>query len=128
MGQCPLMTTSSSPPSGMALKSGQTIEGIRNGQPTPIPPASNPTIDPDPKAMDLLAFQKSTHNQLSDTKQACRVQLKLCFHCGQARHVSCGCSNGSRKSQGSAQTPASPTPSTLDGLPRALAFCTPSSA
>ncbi|KNZ63187.1 hypothetical protein VP01_11765g1, partial [Puccinia sorghi] len=38
---------------------------------------SAPTTDPN--AMDLLAFQRGPHNQLSDTKQARQVQLNLCF-------------------------------------------------
>ncbi|KNZ45672.1 uncharacterized protein VP01_7925g1 [Puccinia sorghi] len=49
--------------------------------------------------MDLLAFQQSPHNRLSDAEQALRVQLNLCFCCGQAQHASCGFSNGSRKLQ-----------------------------
>ncbi|KNZ63076.1 uncharacterized protein VP01_11917g1, partial [Puccinia sorghi] len=80
----------------MALKAGQTIEGIRNGQTAPIPPTSSSAPTTDPNAIDLLAFQHG-HNQLPDTKQASQVQLNLCFHCGQAGHVSCRCSNGNRK-------------------------------
>ncbi|KNZ52171.1 uncharacterized protein VP01_3663g2 [Puccinia sorghi] len=44
--------------------------------------------------MDLSAFQKSPNNQLSDAKQAPWVQRNLCFHCGQAGHVSRRCLNG----------------------------------
>ncbi|KNZ57723.1 uncharacterized protein VP01_2088g2 [Puccinia sorghi] len=84
----------------MTLKAGQTIEGIQNGRTAPIPPASTSSPTTDPNAMDLSAFQcGGPHNQLSDAKRNCRLQLKLCFCCGQAGHVSCGCSNGKRKSQ-----------------------------
>ncbi|KNZ58068.1 uncharacterized protein VP01_2001g3 [Puccinia sorghi] len=78
----------------MVLKEGQTIEGIRQGHPIPSTRTSTPT--PNPNAMDLSAFQKAPSNQLSDTKHACRVQLNLCFHCGQAGHISCGFLNGGR--------------------------------
>ncbi|KNZ46541.1 uncharacterized protein VP01_7182g1, partial [Puccinia sorghi] len=84
----------------MALKAGQTIEGIRNGQSTPIPPTSSSAPTTNPNAMDLSAFQRGgPHNRLSNAKCDCRLQLKLCFLCGQARHFSCGCSNRNRKSQ-----------------------------
>ncbi|KNZ48404.1 uncharacterized protein VP01_5699g1 [Puccinia sorghi] len=87
----------------MALKAGQTREGIQNGRPTPIPPASSSAPATDPNAMDLLAFQRGPHNQLSDAEQARRVQLNLFSRCGQARNVSRGCSNRSRKLQGCQQ-------------------------
>ncbi|KNZ47525.1 uncharacterized protein VP01_6330g1, partial [Puccinia sorghi] len=80
----------------MTLKAGQKIEGIRNGQPTAS--FSSPTNNPN--AIDLSAFQRGgPHNRLSDAERNHRLQLKLCFCCGQARHVSCGCYNGNRKSQ-----------------------------
>ncbi|KNZ64452.1 uncharacterized protein VP01_10281g1, partial [Puccinia sorghi] len=61
--------------------------------------SSSPTTAPN--AMDLSAFQgDGPHNQLSETKRDCPLQLKLCFCCGQAGHVSCRCSNRNRKPQG----------------------------
>ncbi|KNZ45426.1 uncharacterized protein VP01_8127g1, partial [Puccinia sorghi] len=66
-------------------------------RPAPIPSSNAPTTNPN--AMDLSAFQRGPNNQLSDAKRACRAQLNLCFRCGQAGHISCGCSNGNRKSQ-----------------------------
>ncbi|KNZ44612.1 uncharacterized protein VP01_899g3 [Puccinia sorghi] len=66
----------------------------------PHPPASTSAPTTNPNAMDLLAFQRGPHNRFSDTKQAHQVQLKLCFFCDQAGHVSCGCSNGNRTLQG----------------------------
>ncbi|KNZ44391.1 uncharacterized protein VP01_9207g1, partial [Puccinia sorghi] len=82
----------------MALKAGQTIEGIRNGRPTPIPSSSAPTTDPN--AMDLSAFPLGDpHNPLSDAKRNRRLQLNLCFRCGQAGHFSHGCSYRNRKLQ-----------------------------
>ncbi|KNZ61450.1 uncharacterized protein VP01_1399g1 [Puccinia sorghi] len=82
----------------MALKAGQTIEGIRQGCPTinPIPSTSTPA--PDPNAMDLSAFQRNPNNHLSNAERARRAELNLCFWCGQAGHVSRGCLNGGRKS------------------------------
>ncbi|KNZ64720.1 uncharacterized protein VP01_10000g1, partial [Puccinia sorghi] len=62
------------------------------------PSASSSAPTTNPNAMDLSAFQHGPHNQLSDAKRTFRVQLNLCFCCGQVRHVSCGCSNGKRKS------------------------------
>ncbi|KNZ50108.1 uncharacterized protein VP01_459g8 [Puccinia sorghi] len=46
----------------MALKEGQKIEGIWNGQPAPIPPTSSSSPTTNTNAMDLLAFQHVTHN------------------------------------------------------------------
>ncbi|KNZ47285.1 uncharacterized protein VP01_6544g1 [Puccinia sorghi] len=83
----------------MALKAGQTIEGIRQGRPS----TSTSAPAPDPNLMDLSAFQKATSNQSSDTKRARWVQLKLCFRCGQAGHISRGCLNGSWKQLGHLQ-------------------------
>ncbi|KNZ50192.1 uncharacterized protein VP01_4552g2, partial [Puccinia sorghi] len=83
----------------IALKAGQEIKGIWNGQPAPITPASTSAPTTNPNAMELLAVQCVPHNQLTDAEQARRVQLNLCFHFGQAGNVSCGCSNGSRKLQ-----------------------------
>ncbi|KNZ64555.1 uncharacterized protein VP01_10166g1, partial [Puccinia sorghi] len=88
----------------MVLKAGQTIEGIRNSRPT-SPPASSSSPTTNPNAMDLSAFQGGgPHNRLSDSKRDRQLQLKLCFRCGQAGHVSHGCSNGNRKSQGLQQS------------------------
>lgn len=89
----------------MALKAGQTIEGIRTGRPAPIPPSSAPA--PDPNAMDLSAFQRTPGNRLSEAERARRAQLNLCFRCGQAGHVARGCANGGRKPQGRQQTSSS---------------------
>ncbi|KNZ51608.1 uncharacterized protein VP01_388g11 [Puccinia sorghi] len=72
---------------------------LEQWQTLPHPPASSSAPTTDPNAMDLLAFQRG-QNRLSDTKQARQVQLNLCFCCGHTGHVSCGCSNGSRKLQG----------------------------
>jgi len=55
----------------MALKAGQTIEGIRNGRPVATPTTS--TSAPNPNAMDLSAFQKAPGNQLSDAERARRA-------------------------------------------------------
>ncbi|KNZ60823.1 uncharacterized protein VP01_14960g1, partial [Puccinia sorghi] len=63
------------------------------------PPTISSAPTTDPNAMDLSAFQLGPHNQLSDADRTFWVQLNLCFHCGQAGHVSCGCSNGNRKLQ-----------------------------
>ncbi|KNZ60668.1 uncharacterized protein VP01_15220g1 [Puccinia sorghi] len=55
--------------------------------------------------MDLSAFQRGgPHNRLSAAEHNHRLQLKLCFRCGQAGHVSRGCSNGKRKSKGCQQS------------------------
>jgi len=86
----------------MALKAGQTIEGIRSGRSAPTPIASAPA--PDPNAMDLSAFQRTPGNRLTDADRACRAQLNLCFRCGQAGHVARGCPNGGKRSQGRQQT------------------------
>ena len=83
----------------MALKAGQTIEGIRNNRAAPPAPpltASTSTPASDPNVMDLSAFQKTPTNQLSDAERARRVELNLCFRCGQAGHVSRGCLNGKK--------------------------------
>ncbi|KNZ47088.1 uncharacterized protein VP01_669g5 [Puccinia sorghi] len=73
------------------------LKASRMADTPPSPPLAAPTTDPN--AMDLLAFQRGPNNGLSGAKQALQVQLKLCFRCGQAGNVSCGCSNGSRQSQ-----------------------------
>ncbi|KNZ52119.1 uncharacterized protein VP01_3687g2 [Puccinia sorghi] len=49
-----------------------------------------------PNVMDLSALQMAPSNQLSNTKRARRVQKNLCFHCGQAGHISPRCLNGGR--------------------------------
>ncbi|KNZ52515.1 uncharacterized protein VP01_3548g3 [Puccinia sorghi] len=68
----------------MALKAGQTIGGIQNGRPTPIPLASSSAPTTNPNAMDLSAFQRGgPHNQLSNAE-----------HTGNVSH---GCSNRNRK-------------------------------
>ncbi|KNZ46573.1 uncharacterized protein VP01_7159g2, partial [Puccinia sorghi] len=56
----------------MALKAGQTIEGIWNGRPAPIPPASSNAPNTDPNAMDLSAF-------LSRGELQAQLQTKCCF-------------------------------------------------
>ncbi|KNZ58759.1 uncharacterized protein VP01_1867g3 [Puccinia sorghi] len=85
----------------MALKASQKIEGICNGQPSPISPASSSASTPNPNSMDLSDFQRGgPHNQLSDAKCDRQLQLNLCFCCGQARHFSFWFSNRNRKSQG----------------------------
>ncbi|KNZ44764.1 uncharacterized protein VP01_8857g1, partial [Puccinia sorghi] len=66
----------------------------------PHPPASSSAPTTVPNAMDLSAFQCGPDSRLFDAKRACRVQLNLCFRCGQAGHVSCGFSNRNRKFQG----------------------------
>ena len=79
----------------MALKAGQTIKGIWTGR--PALPAMSSAAAPDPAAMDLSALQHHPgfrSNQLSDDERARRVQLNLCFRCGQEGHVSRGCLNG----------------------------------
>ncbi|KNZ43975.1 uncharacterized protein VP01_965g5 [Puccinia sorghi] len=76
----------------------------RKEWPTPILPTSTSAPTTHFNAMDLLAFQQGPHNRLSDAKQARQVQLNLCFCCGQARHVSFGCSNRSRKLHGRQQS------------------------
>lgn len=91
----------------MAMKAGQTIEGIRHGRPTITPIPSTSTSAPDPNAMDLSALQRTPNNRLSDAERARRAELNLCFRCGQAGHVSRGCLNGGRKSQGRQKTSSS---------------------
>ncbi|KNZ45998.1 uncharacterized protein VP01_7636g1, partial [Puccinia sorghi] len=66
--------------------------------PPPFPPLA-PVPQTNPNAMDLSAFQRGPHNRLSDAEQARQVQLNLCFRCGQAGHVSRGCSNRSMNLQ-----------------------------
>ncbi|KNZ59113.1 uncharacterized protein VP01_17g15 [Puccinia sorghi] len=80
----------------MALKAGQTIEGIQQGCTTP---STTSISAPGPNAMELFAFQKAPRNQLSNTEQTCWVQRNLCFRCGQAGHISRGFLNGVRKPQ-----------------------------
>ncbi|KNZ49249.1 uncharacterized protein VP01_5126g1, partial [Puccinia sorghi] len=63
----------------MALKAGQTIEGIRTGRHAPLPTTGTSAPSPDPNAMELLAFRRNPSNRLSDTERARRVQLNLCF-------------------------------------------------
>ena len=91
----------------MALRAGQTIEGIRQARPAPHPAPSTSTSvpAPDPNAMDLSAFQRGPRNRLSDTERARRVQGNLCFRCGQAGHISRGCLNGGQRPQGRPQPP-----------------------
>ncbi|KNZ63755.1 uncharacterized protein VP01_11058g1, partial [Puccinia sorghi] len=84
----------------MSLKAGQTIEGIWNGCPAPNPSASTSAPATNPNTIDLLAFQRTPNNRLSDAMRACWVQLNLCFCCGQARHISRGCSKENRKYHG----------------------------
>ncbi|KNZ50462.1 uncharacterized protein VP01_4412g1 [Puccinia sorghi] len=86
----------------MALKAGQRIEGILRGGPIPTSNSASAPA-PNPNVKDLSAFQKAPSNQLSNTKHACQVQLKLCLCCGQAGHISCGCLNRGRKPQGGNQ-------------------------
>ncbi|KNZ60548.1 uncharacterized protein VP01_1538g2 [Puccinia sorghi] len=69
------------------------------------PPPSPPLAPVPQPPMDLSAFQRGgPHNQISDAKRDFQLQLKLCFRCGQVGHVSCGFSNGNRKSQGRQQS------------------------
>ncbi|KNZ46863.1 uncharacterized protein VP01_6895g1 [Puccinia sorghi] len=79
----------------MALKSGQTIEGIQTSH------SNTPTTA---NAINLSAFQCGPHNQLSNAKHACRAQLNLCFRCGQAEHISHGCSNRKKNLEGRQQS------------------------
>ncbi|KNZ55107.1 uncharacterized protein VP01_2765g1, partial [Puccinia sorghi] len=65
---------------------------------------STSTPAPNPNAMDLSAFQKAPGNRLSNAKQACWVQRNLCFCCGQAGHISCGCLNGALQTSGGNQS------------------------
>ncbi|KNZ45512.1 uncharacterized protein VP01_803g2 [Puccinia sorghi] len=64
------------------------------------------TPAPEPNAIDLSAFQKAPNYQLSDTKKTRWVQGSLCFHCGQAGHISCRCLNGGKKPQDHPQPPS----------------------
>ncbi|KNZ43769.1 uncharacterized protein VP01_9884g1 [Puccinia sorghi] len=99
----------------MAQKAGQTFEGIQNGQPTHIPPASSSAPNTNPNAMDLPAFQHGgPHNQLSNAERNCWLQLKLCFRYGIRKVTSnlclqLGSLNFKPKSTGSMPTPAPPT-------------------
>ena len=91
----------------LALRAGQTIKGITNN--FSVRPASSTNPNPDPNAMDLSAFQQTSNrrNPLSDAERARRVQLNLCFRCGQEGHISRGCSNGRKEGRGRQQPSSS---------------------